>query len=65
LDLFINKGINENKFSSKDSQVINMFVEETAIVVDTWRIDADPIPFLPLFLPLLSLPVAIFIRHEG
>ena len=41
-----------------------MFVEETAIVVDTWRIDADPIPF-PLFLPsLLSLPVAIFIRHE-
>ena len=38
LDLFINKGINENRFSSRDNQIISMFVEETAMVVDITRI---------------------------
>ena len=38
LDLFINKGVNENRFSSKDSQIINIFVAEIATVLDTIRI---------------------------
>ena len=38
LDLFINKGVNENRFSSKGSQIINIFVAEIATVLDTIRI---------------------------
>ena len=38
LDLFVNKGVNENRFSSKDSQIINIFVAEIATVLDTIRI---------------------------
>jgi len=38
LDLFINKGVNENRFSSKDSQIVNIFVAEIATVLDTIRI---------------------------